>query len=97
MQQFEEGISKTSKYARENGRDPSSIDYSFYITINLNEDRSKASDEARRFLSGYYNSEFHSVENFGVFGSASYCVEALEKYAGVGRREWSFALGASTP
>ncbi|MGI0078221.1 MAG: TIGR03619 family F420-dependent LLM class oxidoreductase [Nitrososphaerales archaeon] len=44
--QFEEGVKKTASYARESARDPSLVSYSFYITINLNENKNKAAQAA---------------------------------------------------
>jgi len=73
-----------SDKALKNGRDPSKIERSLYITINVKEDVTSAKNEAHKYLESYYNAKFASIAKFGIFGKATDCVRAFEDYAKAG-------------
>jgi alkanesulfonate monooxygenase SsuD/methylene tetrahydromethanopterin reductase-like flavin-dependent oxidoreductase (luciferase family) len=73
-------------YAREQGKDPSTIETHLYHNININEDRNAALDEAKRFLDIYYTTDFplETIGGWTATGSPEECAERLRLMRDVG-------------
>jgi alkanesulfonate monooxygenase SsuD/methylene tetrahydromethanopterin reductase-like flavin-dependent oxidoreductase (luciferase family) len=73
-------------YAREQGRDPSSIETHLYHNININEDQPAAIDESKRFLDQYYSTDYtrEDVAGWTATGSPEACIERLRVIRDIG-------------
>lgn len=72
------------------GKDVDAYPISIYHNININEDRSAALAESRRFIDAYYAPQRFSdemVANWCAVGSPQECVEQLARIAGLGATE----------
>ncbi len=72
--------------AREAGRDPAELATHLYHNINVNEDRTAALEEAKRFLDTYYTMDYDPafVESWTAAGSPDECVRHLRVYQELG-------------
>jgi alkanesulfonate monooxygenase SsuD/methylene tetrahydromethanopterin reductase-like flavin-dependent oxidoreductase (luciferase family) len=52
---FAAGLAHVRNVARENGRDPASVEGAMYLTLALDEDAAKAEDRLNSFLERYYS------------------------------------------
>jgi alkanesulfonate monooxygenase SsuD/methylene tetrahydromethanopterin reductase-like flavin-dependent oxidoreductase (luciferase family) len=77
------------RLAEEADRDPSTIETHLYHNINVNEDRSAALDESKRFLDTYYTMDYAPsyVDGWTATGSPAECVEHLRVYKEMGFNE----------
>jgi alkanesulfonate monooxygenase SsuD/methylene tetrahydromethanopterin reductase-like flavin-dependent oxidoreductase (luciferase family) len=86
--EFRQQWARVSAMALEEGRDPSKLGSALYHNIHLDDDRSRALAETKKFLDTYYTSNFSPafVEGWTVAGSPKECVSQLRDYfdAGVG-------------
>ena len=73
-------------YAREEGRDPGTLENCFYHNINVNPDRGAAYDETKRFLDAYYSTNYtrERIEAWSALGSPEECIENLRRFRGSG-------------
>jgi alkanesulfonate monooxygenase SsuD/methylene tetrahydromethanopterin reductase-like flavin-dependent oxidoreductase (luciferase family) len=73
-------------YAREQGRDPATIETHLYHNVIINEDRQAGLDEAKRFLDVYYTTDFPPdvVAGWTASGSPAECAERLREMKDVG-------------
>jgi alkanesulfonate monooxygenase SsuD/methylene tetrahydromethanopterin reductase-like flavin-dependent oxidoreductase (luciferase family) len=73
-------------YAREQGRDPASIETHLYHNVNINEDKAAALAESKKFLDVYYTTDFapEVVEGWTATGSPEECAERLRVMKEVG-------------
>lgn len=72
--------------AAEMGRDPASIETHLYHNININEDRTAALDESKRFLDLYYSwdTPAERVDTWTAAGSVDECICHLKEYEEMG-------------
>ena len=86
--EFSAQFGRIRAMAREEGRDPAALGSALYHNLHVNEDRSKALEESKKFLDAYYTANFSAkfVEQWTVAGSPRQCVDELRAYfdAGVG-------------
>jgi len=86
--QFREQWARIGRMTREAGRDPAALGSALYHNLNINEDRTAALEESKRFLDTYYTSRFTPafVEGWTVAGSPEQCIRELRAYleAGLG-------------
>jgi alkanesulfonate monooxygenase SsuD/methylene tetrahydromethanopterin reductase-like flavin-dependent oxidoreductase (luciferase family) len=61
------------------------MDSAYYMTVNLNEDKAKAEQEANDFILKYYGINFWK-DKWGPFGSPQRVVERMEQFAQAGVR-----------
>jgi len=73
-------------YAREQGRDPSTIETHLYHNVIINEDKQAGQAEAKKFLDIYYTEDFppETIDGWVASGSPEECAERLRvmKYVG---------------
>jgi alkanesulfonate monooxygenase SsuD/methylene tetrahydromethanopterin reductase-like flavin-dependent oxidoreductase (luciferase family) len=74
------------RQSEEMGRDPASIETHLYHNINVNEDRSAALDESKRFLDIYYSWDTpdERVKTWTAAGSVDDCIHHLKEYEEMG-------------
>ncbi len=67
------------------GRDPQQFDHSLYYNVNINNNRTAAAAESKRFLDTYYNYDIspEALDGWVAYGSAA---EVIEKMARMLRR-----------
>jgi alkanesulfonate monooxygenase SsuD/methylene tetrahydromethanopterin reductase-like flavin-dependent oxidoreductase (luciferase family) len=84
--EFRRQWARVAALAREAGRDPAALGSALYHNLNINEDRSAALEESKRFLDTYYTAKFTPafVEGWTVAGSPRQCVEQLRAYLDAG-------------
>ena len=82
-EQYAEVLDRVHTYAAEAGRDPSSMESAFYMTINLSNDQEASAQEAERFLLTYYGANIWG-NRWGPFGPAEQVVERMKQYADAG-------------
>jgi alkanesulfonate monooxygenase SsuD/methylene tetrahydromethanopterin reductase-like flavin-dependent oxidoreductase (luciferase family) len=69
--------------AGELGRDPGDLEAVMYLTVNLEQDRARASQEAERWLMGYYGANIWGTR-WGPFGDAERVKDRLAEYVDAG-------------
>jgi probable F420-dependent oxidoreductase len=69
--------------AVELGRDPDDLEAVMYLTVNLDQDRARASQEAEQWLMGYYGANIWGTR-WGPFGDAARVKDRLAEYADAG-------------
>jgi alkanesulfonate monooxygenase SsuD/methylene tetrahydromethanopterin reductase-like flavin-dependent oxidoreductase (luciferase family) len=79
-------LQELRRQAEEAGRDPASVETHLYHNINVNEDRSAALDESKRFLDTYYTMDYapSHVDGWTATGSPAECIEHLRVYKEMG-------------
>ena len=65
------------------GRDPANFETTFYMTVNLNADKTQAEAEATDFLTRYYGSEIWGTR-WGPFGGPDKVKERMAEYVAAG-------------
>ena len=70
-------------YAREEGRDPAELQTVFYMTVALDADAGRASEEANAFLMRYYGVN-HWGDRWGPFGRPEAVAGRMSQYARAG-------------
>jgi alkanesulfonate monooxygenase SsuD/methylene tetrahydromethanopterin reductase-like flavin-dependent oxidoreductase (luciferase family) len=73
-------------YAREQGRDPATIETHLYHNVNINEDKQAALSESKKFLDTYYTTDFsaETIDGWVATGSPEECAERLRVMKDVG-------------
>lgn len=73
-------------YAREQGRDPASIETHLYHNVIINEDKQAGLTEAKKFLDTYYTTDFplETIDGWTASGSPEECAERLRVMRDVG-------------
>jgi alkanesulfonate monooxygenase SsuD/methylene tetrahydromethanopterin reductase-like flavin-dependent oxidoreductase (luciferase family) len=69
--------------AGELGRDPGDLEAVMYLTVNLDQDRARASQEAEQWLMGYYGANIWGTR-WGPFGDAARVKDRLAEYVDAG-------------
>jgi alkanesulfonate monooxygenase SsuD/methylene tetrahydromethanopterin reductase-like flavin-dependent oxidoreductase (luciferase family) len=79
-------------FAREEGRDPESMERAYYMTVHIGDDRAAAKAEGEEFLMGYYKVN-HWGGNWGPWGPPDEVAERMLAFvrAGVGHLVVRFA------
>mgnify|MGYP003323422681 FL=1 len=69
--------------AAEFGRDPESLEKTFYLTVNMNPNLEEAEADAVEWLTGYYGSNIWGTR-WGPFGGHERVTERLSEYVTAG-------------
>ncbi|HZW58361.1 MAG TPA: LLM class flavin-dependent oxidoreductase [Nitrososphaerales archaeon] len=79
---------KVLEFAREYGRDGAQIEPCNYLYMNVDSNRDKSYEEAKAFLTKYYNTTFtpEILERWGSFGNSGDIVKRLEEVQKAGVR-----------
>jgi alkanesulfonate monooxygenase SsuD/methylene tetrahydromethanopterin reductase-like flavin-dependent oxidoreductase (luciferase family) len=72
-------VNKVRDYAQQSGKNFNSMEASFYMTINLNENERRATDEAEKYLLEYYGVNIWGGR-WGPFGGADGAVARMKEY-----------------
>lgn len=91
---FEASWTLILKAARENGRNPSSMDNVLYHHININEDRNACLADSKQFLDQYYGADYSKerLESWLTYGSPRDCIEDIKRYRDSGCNRMTFRL-----
>ena len=81
--EFVELTNTVRGYCAEYDRDPDALSSVMYLTVNLDEDTSRAEAEAEDWLLGYYGANIWG-DRWGPFGSAGRVRERIHAYAEAG-------------
>ena len=81
--ELKSGLQKYRSYLQNYKEDPLQKDVSFYLTININEDKQVAEKEAHDYLKRYYGADIWG-NRWGPFGSAQSIVERCGQYWNAG-------------
>ena len=83
--EYAQVIQQVNETASELGRDPSSMEKAFHITVNMDFDLKKAEADAVEWLTGYYGSDIWGTR-WGPFGGPERVADRIAEYvkAGVG-------------
>ena len=76
---------RVKTYANESGKDFDDFEATFYMTVNLNSDEAKATEEADRFLHLYYGMNMWG-DRWGPYGHPERIVERIRRYAEAGAK-----------
>lgn len=82
-EEFAQIIQQVVEKAAEFGRDPDSLEKTFYITVNMNPDLAKAEADAVEWLTGYYGSDIWGTR-WGPFGGAQRVADRIAEYVAAG-------------
>ena len=82
-EEFAQVIEQVSEMAGEFGRDPDTLDTTFYMTVNMDPDLVKADAESVEWLTGYYGSNIWGTR-WGPFGGAERVSERITEYVAAG-------------
>ena len=84
-EEFSQVVQQVEEKAGELGRDPASLEKTFYLTVNMHPDLGKAEADAVEWLTGYYGSDIWGTR-WGPFGGPERVAERIAEYvaAGVG-------------
>ncbi len=74
---------KVRHYAGEYRRDFDQMESTFYMTVNLNRDRTEAAEEANRYLMSYYGANIWG-ERWGPWGPPELTVQRILEYVAAG-------------
>lgn len=72
-------VDRVRSYTAEYGGDPESPEATFYMTVNLREDESAATEESEAFLHQYYGSNIWG-DRWGPFGNPHKVAERISQY-----------------
>lgn len=76
-------VDRVEHHARALSRDPSGVEKTFYMTVNLGPDSDEAAAEADRFLKLYYGMNFWG-NRWGPYGPSELTVERIRRYREAG-------------
>jgi alkanesulfonate monooxygenase SsuD/methylene tetrahydromethanopterin reductase-like flavin-dependent oxidoreductase (luciferase family) len=82
-EEFAQIIQQVDEKAAEFGRDPASLEKTFYITVNMNPDLAKAEADAVEWLTGYYGSDIWGTR-WGPFGGSQRVADRIAEYVAAG-------------
>ena len=82
--------------AAERGRDPDELESVFYLTVNMDEDTSKATAEAEDWLTRYYGANIWGTR-WGPFGGAEQVRDRMSEYAAAGAETLVVRLASFEP
>lgn len=82
-EEFAQIIQQVEEKAVEFGRDPASLEKTFYLTVNMNPDTDKAEADAVEWLTGYYGSDIWGTR-WGPFGGAERVADRIAEYVAAG-------------
>ena len=85
-EQFEGAWRDIQTAARTHGRDPDAMENAIYFNLNLNDDKTAAYTEAKRFLDEYYSSDWPEwkVNVWTACGGPEYCAERIQEFKAAG-------------
>ena len=81
--EFAQVIQQVSEKAIEIGRDPKSLENTFYMTVNMNSNLAAAEADALEWLTGYYGSDIWGTR-WGPFGCAERVRDRIVQYEDAG-------------
>ena len=81
--EFAQVIEQVTERAAEFGRDPGSLEKTFYITVNMDPDLAKAEADAVEWLTGYYGSDIWGTR-WGPFGAHERVAARICEYVAAG-------------
>jgi alkanesulfonate monooxygenase SsuD/methylene tetrahydromethanopterin reductase-like flavin-dependent oxidoreductase (luciferase family) len=82
-----QSIAMIRGYAQEQGRTlPQDFEICVYYNINVNEERTRALEESKRFLDSYYSVNYHReiLEAWVAMGSPAECASRIAEYVDTG-------------
>lgn len=80
---FAATVAKVDELAAAEGRDPSSFEHVYYMTVHIGDDRDAAKREAEDFLVSYYGVN-HWGDRWGPWGTASEVISRMRAFAAAG-------------
>ena len=81
--EFAQVVQQVEEKAAELGRDPASLEKTFYLTVNMEPDLRKAESDAVEWLTGYYGSNIWGVR-WGPFGGSDRVAARIAEYVAAG-------------
>ncbi|MDA0733018.1 MAG: hypothetical protein BZY73_06625 [SAR202 cluster bacterium Casp-Chloro-G3] len=82
-EEYRQVVRDVRALAADLGRDASLMEATMYLTVNLNQDAAKATEEAEKWLLGYYGANIWG-SRWGPFGDPSQVKERIGEYAEAG-------------
>ena len=82
-EEFAQVVQQVNEKAVEYGRDPDSLEKTFYLTVNMDPDLAKAEAGAVEWLTGYYGSDIWGAR-WGPFGGPERVSERIAEYVAAG-------------
>ena len=76
-------VQQVAEKAEEFGRDPASLEKTFYLTVNMGPDLVKAEADAVEWLTGYYGSDIWGTR-WGPFGDPDRVADRIAEYVAAG-------------
>ena len=95
-EEFAQVIAQVEAKAEEFGRDSASLENTFYLTTNMEDDLSKAQADAEEFLTRYYGSNIWG-SRWGPFGGANRVIERMAEYVSAGAQTLVVRLATFEP
>ena len=83
--EFAQVAERVAACAREQGRDPASLDAVYYMTVNIHQDEARAREEAKGFIMQYYGLDFWK-EQWGPYGRPETVAQRIGEFAQAGAR-----------
>ena len=81
--EYAQVVERVRAIAAERGRDPTALEAVFYLTVNMDENLSKAQAEAEDWLTRYYGANIWGTR-WGPFGGAERVRERMAEYVAAG-------------
>ena len=81
--EYSQVVQQVNAQAAEYGREPASLEKTFYLTVNLDPDLNKAEADATEWLTGYYGSDIWGTR-WGPFGGPERVGERIAEYVSAG-------------
>ncbi|PKB72387.1 MAG: hypothetical protein BZY87_00925 [SAR202 cluster bacterium Io17-Chloro-G6] len=82
-EEFSQVVRQVEEKAAELGRDPASLEKTFYLTVNMDPDLRKAEADAVEWLTGYYGSDIWGTR-WGPFGGPERVAGRIAQYVAAG-------------
>ena len=86
-QTFAERFARIQEYAAQEGRDPSQLESSIHLSVNINDDPEKALKEATECLGKYYPSKYlarQQKDSWIVYGPPETVIKTIRSYIDAG-------------
>lgn len=95
-QEYGQTVQQVRATAAELGRDPDDLEAVMYVTVNLEQDQTTATQEAEKWLMGYYGANIWGTR-WGPFGGVERVKERLAEYAEAGAQTLVVRLASFKP
>jgi alkanesulfonate monooxygenase SsuD/methylene tetrahydromethanopterin reductase-like flavin-dependent oxidoreductase (luciferase family) len=95
-EEFSQVHQRITSYVMEEGRDPSSLDSVYYMTVNINQNETKAREEAREYITRYYGKDFWK-DRWGPYGPPEVLSKRIREFGNAGAKTIIIRFASNKP